>query len=74
MQRSGSGDEKAGEMGLKITGAYVTLGRYDMVFTCQSPDEETATRFLVAVLAKLCKTETMAAFPTEHFAKLVASA
>jgi uncharacterized protein with GYD domain len=55
------------ERGGKLLGAYVTLGRYDVVEIFEAPDDETAAQVLVAVSRHgNVTTETLRAFTREE--------
>jgi uncharacterized protein with GYD domain len=59
-------------MGGKMLGFYATLGEYDYVGIAESPDEETATAYLLKTgsLGNV-KTTTLKAFTVEEFKKIV---
>jgi uncharacterized protein with GYD domain len=55
------------ERGGKLLGAYVTLGRYDVVEIFEAPDDETAAQVLVAVSRHgNVTTETLRAFTRDE--------
>jgi uncharacterized protein with GYD domain len=55
------------ERGGKLIGAYVTLGRYDVVEIFEAPDDETAAQILVATTRHgTVTTETLRAFTREE--------
>jgi uncharacterized protein with GYD domain len=56
--------------GVKITGFYWTLGRYDTVVIMEAPDEKTAMKVNLMV-SEFVSTQTMAAVPREEAIKLV---
>lgn len=64
---------KAGEaMGGKSLGIYVTMGEYDLVAISESPNDETAAAFALAIgsLGNV-RTMTLRAFTKEEFAEIV---
>jgi uncharacterized protein with GYD domain len=55
-------------MGAKITSAYWTMGPYDMVVTCEAPDDETVSRIAVAYGMKgTGRSLTMRAFSPDEW-------
>ena len=61
------------QMGIKMIGAYATLGPYDAAFIYEAPDEKTAAAMALSIATKQGgRTETWTAFPMEEFAKLAA--
>jgi uncharacterized protein with GYD domain len=60
------------QSGVKIIGAYLTLGAYDNVFVVEAPDDETAARTLLAVgMQGNARTVTLRAFTLDEEEKLV---
>jgi uncharacterized protein with GYD domain len=67
-------DRAIEERGGKLIGAYVTLGRYDVVEIFEAPDDETAYRCVVAVAQHgNVTTETLRAFTAEEAEAIVKS-
>lgn len=59
--------------GGKMTGFYLTMGRYDMVIIVEAPnDEAVATVALSLGSAGNIRTETMKAFPEDRYRDIVA--
>ncbi len=66
------GERVIEELGGKLVGVYVTLGRYDVVEIFEAPDDETAARILVAVARHgNVTTETLRAFTREEAEQIV---
>lgn len=62
------------ERGGTLIGAYVTLGRYDLVEVFEAPDDETAYQCIVAVARHgSVTTETLRAFTREEADRLIKS-
>ena len=60
-------------MGIRYIGAYALLGRYDMMFIFEAPDERAAmTTALSTLRGAAVPTETWTAVPMEEFARLTA--
>ena len=53
------------KMGIKVTGFYWTLGRYDTVLIFEAPDEKEAMKLAINA-SDLVATETMVAIPREE--------
>ena len=65
--RMEEGERAIEERGGKLIGAYVTLGRFDVVEIFEAPDDETAYQCLVAVAKHgNVTTETLRAFTREE--------
>ncbi len=62
------------QMGGELKGAYVTLGRYDVIHVAELPDDEAMAKVALTIgqIGNL-HTESLRAFPAEEFVKLVAS-
>ena len=62
----------AKKIGVKVTGAYWTLGAFDGVIVCEAPDEETATAALLH-LGSLgnVRTQTARAFVAAEMQKIL---
>jgi uncharacterized protein with GYD domain len=55
--------EMAKKVGLAVKDMYWTLGRYDMVVTCEAPDDATATALMLSVASRgFVRSETLRAF------------
>ena len=65
-------EQRFGQSGIKILGAYLTLGAYDNVFIVEAPDDETAARAVLAVgMQGNARTMTLRAFTLDEEEKLV---
>ena len=73
-QRLAKANEIAAREGAKITAGYATLGRYDMVFLIEGPEDISKTLKSCAAVAMMGahSIETMPALPIQDFYKLVA--
>ena len=70
--RMEEGEREIERRGGKLLGAYVTLGRYDMVEIFEAPDDETAYQCIVAVARHgNVTTETLRAFTREEAEALI---
>lgn len=60
------------QVGARFTGLYLTMGRYDYVAIMEAPDDETATKAVLAV-ASLgnVRTETLRAYARPEIGKIV---
>ena len=59
--------------GGKMTGFYVTMGRYDMVAIAEFPTDEVATGFLLNLgSAGSIRSETMKAYPEDQYRGIIA--
>ncbi len=59
--------------GGKMTGFYLTMGRYDMVAIAEAPnDESVATMMLGLGSGGGIRTETMKAFPEDQYREIMA--
>ena len=68
-------DEVAGraeaEFGVKIHGAYVTMGRFDQVVVCDAPNDEAIAKVAMLIAGRgNAITESMRAFTSEEVRKL----
>jgi uncharacterized protein with GYD domain len=71
--RVAAAKETARSMGLEIKGVYLTMGQYDLVAVGEAPDDETATKFALALASRgNVSTETLRAYTEEEFRSLVA--
>lgn len=67
------GQKMAEQMGIKSIGAYGLLGRYDMMFIYEAPNEKAAASMPMSFApGGTAQTETWTAIPMEEFAKLAA--
>ena len=59
--------------GGKVTGFYLTMGRYDMVTIVESPSDEVAAAMVLSMgrLGNI-RTETLKAFPEEQYRGIIA--
>ena len=65
------GQKRAERMGIKSIGAYGLLGRYDMMFIYEAPDEKAAASLPLSFAPRGdAQTETWTAIPMEEFAQL----
>ena len=61
-------------MGGEFKGFYLVMGQYDAVAIMEAPDDETASRFALAIGAKgNVRTETLRAYTEDEYRKLIAS-
>jgi uncharacterized protein with GYD domain len=62
------------EMGIRVKDHYWLMGRYDLATIVEAPNAEAISRFALTVgLQGNGRTETMRAFSTEEFRKIVGS-
>lgn len=73
-QRRQQAMELAQKMGVTITARYLTMGAYDFVFLAEAPDDETVSRFALAIgsLGNI-RTTTMRAYKDEEADRLLQS-
>jgi len=61
-------------VGGEIKGFYLVMGQYDAVIVLEAPNDETASRFALAIGAKgNVRTETLRAYTEDEYRKLIAS-
>ncbi len=67
---------KASELGIKVHGEYVTLGRYDIVTILEAPDEKTLLKLHASFAAPggRVSSETLTAVSADEFESIVKSA
>lgn len=71
-ERIEEGERMIEQRGGKLLGAYVTLGRYDLVEVFEAPDDETAYQCIVAVARHgSVTTETLRAFTRDEAEALI---
>jgi uncharacterized protein with GYD domain len=59
-------------MGIRVIGAWMTLGEYDLVVVGEAPDDQTiATRLLMTDMAGNARSQTLRAFSEEEIAQIV---
>ena len=59
------------EFGVKIIGAYVTMGRFDQVVVCEAPGDEAIAKVAMLVAGRgNAVTESMRAFTSDEVRKL----
>lgn len=59
--------------GGKLTGFYLTMGRYDMVGIAEFPSDEMGTVFLLSLgSGGSLRTETLKAYPEAEYRKIIA--
>jgi len=67
------GQKMAEQVGIKSIGAYGLLGRYDMMFIYEAPNEKAAASLPLSFAPRgYAQTETWTAIPMEEFTKLTA--
>ena len=60
-------------LGGKMTGFYLTQGRYDMVSIAEFPSDEAGTSFLLSLgSGGSVRTETMRAYPEDQYRNIIA--
>ena len=59
-------NEAADKMGIKLTGFFMTLGRFDMVVVLNAPTAQTAAKFAMLLASTGMRTETLRAFKAEE--------
>jgi uncharacterized protein with GYD domain len=60
------------EFGVKVIGAYVTMGRYDQIVVSEAPNDEAVAKVAMLVAGRgNATTETFRAFTTDEVRKLV---
>ena len=71
-ERAAGFEATAKKMGVKVSGAYWTLGAFDGVIVCEAPDEETATAALLHLgsLGNI-RTQTARAFDATEMQKVL---
>ena len=70
--RMEEGERAIEERGGKLIGAYVTIGRYDVVEVFEAPDDETAYQILIGMARHgTVHTETLRAFTREEAENIV---
>ena len=66
------GQKRAEQMGIKSIGAYGLLGRYDMMFIYEAPNEKIAASMPLSFApGGTGQTETWTAIPMEEFIQLM---
>ena len=71
-ERVEEGERTIEEAGGKLTGVYVTLGRYDVVEIFEAPDDETAMEILMKLQRHGAEqTETLRAFSRDEAEEIV---
>lgn len=61
------------QLGIKVVGIWVTMGRYDFVTVYDAPDDETMAPFFLTMLQTgSFTTETLRAFKQDELAEIVA--
>lgn len=72
-QRLGAFKKAVEAAGGKVTGFYLTMGRYDMVVITESPSDEAAAALILSIgsLGNI-RTETMKAFPEAEYRNIIA--
>ncbi len=64
---------RAKELGIKVHGVYITLGRYDLVTILEAPDEKTILKLHVSLVGPKARTttETLTAVTADEFEAIV---
>ncbi len=71
-QRIEEGIKAQEAMGGKLIGFYLVMGEYDYVGIGEAPNDETATRFALALGSQgYLRTTTLKAFPREEIAGII---
>jgi uncharacterized protein with GYD domain len=71
-ERAAAFKAAARKMGVKITGEYWTLGRFDGVIVCEAPDEETVTAAMLHLVSLgNIRTQTARAFDAAEMQKIL---
>ena len=66
--------ETFAKMGVKLTDAYLTMGRYDLVTVMEAPDDETYAKATLSLGAKgSVSTETLKAFTEDEYRRIIGS-
>ena len=64
--------EMAKTAGVTVKDMYWTLGRHDIVVTCEAPDDETLTALMLSVASRgFVRSETLRAFSFEEMKKVL---
>jgi uncharacterized protein with GYD domain len=72
-QRLEAGRKGIEAAGGKLTGFYLTMGRYDMVAIAEFPSDEAGTGFLLSLgSGGNVRTETMRAYPEDQYRNIMA--
>lgn len=65
--------EMAKKVGVTVKDMYWTLGRHDIVVTCEAPDDETVTALMLSVASRgFVRSETLRAFSFADMKKVLA--
>jgi uncharacterized protein with GYD domain len=73
-QRLDSFKKEVADYGGKVTGFYLTMGRYDLVITTEFPSDEAAAALLLgSTSGGNFRTETLKAFSEEEFRNITAN-
>jgi uncharacterized protein with GYD domain len=60
------------EFGVKVIGAYVTMGRFDQIVVCEAPNDEAIAKVAMLVAGRgNATTESVRAFTPDEVRKLV---
>ena len=72
-KRAAAATAEAEKMGAKITGAFWTMGAYDLVLLLDAPDDETVSAFMLknGALGN-AKSQTLRAFDRQEMEKILA--
>ena len=70
--RSEAFKELAKKSGVTVKDMYWTLGRHDIVVTCDAPDDETVTALMLSVASRgFVRSETLRAFSYDEMKKVI---
>ena len=72
IERSEAFKELAKKSGVTVKDMYWTLGRHDIVVTCDAPDDETVTALMLSVASRgFVRSETLRAFSFDQMKKVI---
>jgi uncharacterized protein with GYD domain len=64
--------ELAKKSGVTVKDMYWTLGRHDIVVTCEAPDDESSTALMLSVASRgYVRSETLRAFSFDEMTKIL---
>jgi len=72
IERSEAFKELAKKSGVTVKDMYWTLGRHDIVVTCDAPDDETVTALMLSVASRgFVRSETLRAFSYDQMKTVI---